>query len=53
MATISIFLLQIVSLKSQLAMEEDTRKNLDERLGAKVSHTLQTSVCHFHKLKAV
>lgn len=41
MATVSIFLLQIVSLKSQLSMEEDARKNLDERLTAKVSRSSQ------------
>lgn len=28
---------EIVSLKSQLSMEEDTKKNLDERLGTKTS----------------
>ncbi|XP_073392396.1 uncharacterized protein [Physcomitrium patens] len=29
--------IEIVSLKSQLSMEEDTKKNLDERLGTKTS----------------
>lgn len=48
--SISTLLLQIVSLKSQLSMEEDTKKNLDERLGTKVSNLLVNFYILYRKL---